>query len=215
MKDQWDKIFKLKGKVLIKPQPDLPKITKLFKKQGVKKILDLGCGSGRHLVYLSKKAFTVYGIDIAKHGLEIARKWLKKEGLRANLKIGDVYKKLPYKDNFFDAIISVRVINHGTIKDIRNLITKIERILKPKGLIFITTIKSEKTKKGKWKYKQIAPRTIIPLSGPEKGLPHYYFNHGIIRKEFKNFKISKIWIDSKDSHAPSRHYAFWGELINK
>lgn len=222
MRTQWDKIFKTRGKVLLKSQPDMPKIVKLFKARGVKKILDLGCGSGRHLIYLAKKSFEVYGIDIANHGLKIAWKWLERENVKANLKIGDVYKKLPYKDNFFDAIISVRVINHGRIKEIRKLIKEIERILKPEGLIFITTIKSDKARKGKWKYKPrawkyktIAPRTIIPLSGPEKGLPHYYFNREIIRKEFKNFEIPKIWLDHRDSYAPSRHYAFWGELIKK
>jgi len=212
MRTQWNKIFGNEGKVFTEPQPDIPKISKLFKKQGVKKILDLGCGTGRHLVFFAKKGFDVYGIDIAKQGIEISRRWLKKEGLKANLKISDVYKKLPYQDSFFDAIISIRVVNHGKIEDIRKLIKEMERILKPKGLIFVTTIKSEKSKKGRWKYKQVAPRTIIPLSGPEKGLPHYYFNKAIIKKEFKNFKIDKIWLDSKDSHASSRHYAFIGEL---
>lgn len=215
MRTQWDRIFKTRGKVLLKPQPDIPKIVKLFKTRGVKKILDLGCGSGRHLIYLSKKGFDIYGIDIAKHGLKIARKWLEKENVKAKLKSGDVYKKLPYKDRLFDAIISVRVINHGGIKNIRRLIKEIERILKPKGFIFITTIKSNKNRKGRWEYKQIAPRTIIPLSGPEKGLPHYYFNKVMIKKEFKNFKIPKIWLDSKDSNAQSHHYAFIGELKNK
>jgi len=211
MKNQWDKIFNLKGRVLIKPQPDLPKIVKLFKKKGVKKILDLGCGSGRHLVYLSKKRFEVYGIDIAKHGIEIAKKWLEKEKLKANLKIGDIYKKLPYANNFFDALISVRVITHGKIKDIRKTIKEIERILKPKGLIFITVLE-----KGGWKkFKIIEPRTIIPLEGKEKGLVHYYFNKAIIKKEFKNFKISKIWLDSKDLYSSSNHRAFIGELKNK
>jgi cyclopropane fatty-acyl-phospholipid synthase-like methyltransferase len=212
MNKQWDEIFKTKGKALLGLQPDLPKIVKLFKKRGVKRVLDLGCGSGRHLIYLSKNDFDIYGIDIAKHGIEISKKWLKEESLKANLKISNIYKKLPYKDKFFDAIISIRVINHGTIQKIRKLIKEVERILKPKGLIFITTIKSGKAKKGGWKYKQIAKRTIIPLSGPEKGLPHYWFNHEIIRKEFNNFKISKIWLDSKDSHALSRHYAFIGKL---
>jgi ubiquinone/menaquinone biosynthesis C-methylase UbiE len=212
MRTQWDKIFKVKGKVFLKPQPDIPKIVKLFKKRGLKRVLDLGCGSGRNLIYLAKQSFDAYGIDIAKHGIEIAKKWLKKEGLKANLKVGNIYKKLPYKDNFFDAIISVRVINHGKIQDIRKLIKEIERILKPKGFIFITTIKSGSKKRGRWKHRLIEPRTVIPLEGPEKGLIHYYFNRVTIKKEFKNFKIDKIWLDSKDYHALSRHYAFIGEI---
>jgi len=82
---QWDKIFKQKGKVFIRVEKDIPKIAQLFKRRSIKKVLDLGCGSGRHLVYLAKHDFEVYGIDIAPAGIKIAKDWLKKEKLRAKL----------------------------------------------------------------------------------------------------------------------------------
>lgn len=201
-KKAWDRTFKEKGKIFVKPQEDMPRVTKLFKKAGAKKVLDLGCGTGRHLVYLAKQSFDVYGIDIAKHGIKIAKDWLKKEGLKANLKIGDIYKKLPYKDNFFDAIISIRTLHHGKIKDIRKLIKEMERILKPGGLIFITVLKripkKEIPKDKLYGIKYIAPRTYIILGGPDKGTPHYIFNKKILRKEFKNFKVIDLWIDSEN-----------------
>jgi len=109
---QWDKIFKWHGKVFEKPQGNIPRIAKLFKKKGVKRILDLGCGSGRHTVYFAKNGFDVYGIDVAPSGIKMTKKWLKKENLKANLKVGNIYKKLPYKDNFFDAVISTQTIHH-------------------------------------------------------------------------------------------------------
>jgi len=135
---QWNKIFKEYGKFFTKPQEDIPKIVKLFREKGVKKALDLGCGSGRHIVYLAKHGFEVYGIDIAPKGIGITKSWLKKEKLKARLKIGNIYKKLPYPNNFFDALISIQVLNHNRIGNIRKLIKEIERILKPEGLIFIT-----------------------------------------------------------------------------
>lgn len=216
---QWNKIFKQYGKVFAKTQEDLPKIVKIFKKHNIKKVLDLGCGSGRHTVYLAKKHFQVYGIDIAKQGIKITKEWLKKEKLRANLKIGSIYKKLPYQDNFFDAIISTNTIHHAKIKDIRKVIKEIERVLRPKGLIFITVRKRkfkkfwpkytiiEKYGKQKTRYKVVGSRTYIPIEGGEKGLIHYLFNKELIRKEFKNFKIYNIWVDSE-----RRHYCFLGEL---
>ena len=77
MGKQWDKIFKERGKVLKKPQENIPELIKLLKKKGTERILDLGCGSGRHSVYLAKQRFNVYGIDIARSGVEIAKNWLK------------------------------------------------------------------------------------------------------------------------------------------
>jgi len=223
MGKQWDKIFKEKGRVFTKPQEDIPKIVKLFKKQGVKKILDLGCGSGRHIVYLAKNGFDVYGIDIAPEGIKIARDWLKNENLKANLKVGDIYQPLPYKDNFFDAIISIQALHHGKIEKIRKLIKEMERILKPRGLIFVTVRRALRVKgwkknkivihrwkgwkKKKVKYKVIGPRIYLPIEGGEKGLIHFCFNKRLIEEEFKNFKIPKIWI----KHG---HYCFLGELKN-
>lgn len=205
----WDRIFKKEGKFFIKPEKDVQKVAKFFKKRGIKKVLDLGCGSGRHLVYLAKQGFDAYGIDIAKHGIEIARNWLKKEGLRANLKIGDIYKKLPYKNDFFDAIISIKTLHHGKIGDIRKLIKEMKRILNPEGLIFVTVHKmlpKKKIPKEKlYGIEYIAPRTYIILGGPEKGTPHYNFNKKIVKREFKDFKFLDFWVDPG-------HYYLLGKL---
>jgi ubiquinone/menaquinone biosynthesis C-methylase UbiE len=208
---QWNRIFNEQGKVFLKPQEDIPRIVKLFKKKGVKKILDLGCGSGRHAVYLAKHGFEVYGIDIALKGIKITKDWLKKEKSKANLKVGNVYKKLPYPNNFFDALISTQTLHHNKINNIRKLIKEIERVLRANGLIFITVSrkgsKKEIPKERMWKMKFIAPRTFVPLSHDEKGLIHYWFNKKLLRKEFKNFKIYDIWVESK-----KRHYCLLAEL---
>jgi len=185
-------------------------IVKFFKKNGVKRVLDLGCGSGRHVVYLAKHGFEVYGIDIAKSGIKIAKNWLKKEGLKANLKVGDIYKKLPYKDNFFDAIISIRVLYHGRIEWIRRCIKEMKRVLKPNGFIFVTirkhVAKKKIPKEKLYGIKLIAPRTYIILGGPERGMPHYRFKKKILFKEFRDFKILDFWIDSEN------YYCLLGQL---
>jgi SAM-dependent methyltransferase len=61
---QWDEIFKKYGKIFIEPQEDMGRVAEAFKNSRAKKILDLGCGTGRHLVYLAKKGFSLYGFDI-------------------------------------------------------------------------------------------------------------------------------------------------------
>lgn len=85
----------------LSPRKTYQKISKVFKRRGVKRVLDLGCGTGRHIINFVKKGFEIYGIDIAEEGIEITKKWLKKEGLEANLKVGSIYKRLPYKNSFF------------------------------------------------------------------------------------------------------------------
>jgi ubiquinone/menaquinone biosynthesis C-methylase UbiE len=202
---QWNKIFKEEGKVFVKIQEDIPKVLKLLKKHKVKRILDLGFGSGRHIIYFSRKGFDVYGIDISKEGLKITKSWLKKEKLKANLRIGSIYDKLPYPNNFFDAVISIQTIHHSRIETLRKAIKEMERVLKPKGIIFITVPK-RKSARFRTKSKKIAPRTYIPIEGKEKGLLHYLYNKKLLRKDFKNFKIYSIWTDSRG------HYCLLGKL---
>lgn len=207
---QWNKAFKKKGKIFLEPQEDMQRIVKLFKERGVKKILDLGCGSGRHTVFLTKSGFGVFGIDVAKDGVDIAKKWLKEEGKKtADLRVGDIYKKLPYESSFFDALISTQTLHHNKIENIRKLVKEIERILKLHGLLFVTVAKHMTNKQTKetlkagerlWKMKKIANRTIMPLEGDEKGLIHYFFDEKLLRKEFKNFKIHGIWTESSGRH---------------
>lgn len=126
MGKQWNKIFKERGKVFEKIQEDIPRIARIFKKHNVKTILNLGCGTGRHTVYLTKQGFDVYGFDNSSEGIKIAKNWLKEDKLKADFKISSIYKKLPYKDSFFDAIVSTSVIHHGKIQAIKKLIKEKE-----------------------------------------------------------------------------------------
>lgn len=192
----WEEIFKKHGKVFTKTQEDIPNVAKLFKKMKIKRILDLGCGTGRHVIYLSKKGFDVYGFDVSRTGVIYTKKWLKKEKLNAKVIVHEMTKKFPYPDNFFDAVISIQVIHHNKLNKVRKTIREIKRVLRKNGMIFISVATSKKLLNKK--YKKIAPGTYIHLDGKEKGLVHYYFNKKKIYEEFRDFKIRNIHIDSND-----------------
>ncbi|MBI4833074.1 MAG: methyltransferase domain-containing protein [Candidatus Lindowbacteria bacterium] len=201
---QWNEVFKREGAFFTSPQEDMPKIVRLFKRRKVKKVLDLGCGSGRHTVYLAKSGFAASGLDIAPEGIRLTREWLRKENQTAKLKLGSIYEKLPYRNKSFDAIVFTQALHHARIEDIRNAIKEMHRVLRPAGLIFVT-VRKPLREYGDVEF--IAPLTYVPLSGDEKGLPHYIFDKRRIRKEFANFDIPEIWLD-----AGRRHYCFVGRL---
>ena len=201
-KKVWDSIFKEKKKYFEKPHKDFPEFVKLLKTNNTRRILDLGCGSGRHTVYLTQKGYEVYGTDISETALSITNKWLKSKNLTAELAVHDIAKKLPFKDNYFDAVVSVQVIHHARIGTIKKIIREIKRVLRAGGLVFITVpiYKGPITgvKKHSWTMKRIANRTYVPLDGLEKGLPHYFFKEDEFESEFKRvgFKILKAYFDN-------------------
>jgi len=203
----WDDVFAKKGKFFTKPHPDMEKLAKLFSEKGVRRVLDLGCGTGRHLLFLLKRKFEVYGLDGSPNGLEIAKNWLVEENLTSELVCQKIEHKFPYKDGFFDAIISIQVIHHNLMKDIMFTVNEIERILKQEGVIFLTFPLFQGFYIKKDNMKRVEPRTFIPLKGPEKGLPHHFFTIAEIKRVFSAFDLSEIYIDK------TNHRAILGQKI--
>lgn len=198
----WDEIFSKRGKIFHDPHPDMEKISKLFKEKGIKRVLDLGCGTGRHLIFLSKKGFEVYGMDASPKALEMASKWLIEENEKAELHLDRIEHNFPYEDKFFDAIISIQVIHHNLIKDIISTVKEIERILKKGSIIFITfPVLGTGSKLETWELKEIEKGTYIPQKGQEKGLPHHFFTIDEIHQVFSSFNLLENYMDETNHRA--------------
>lgn len=202
-KKAWDDVFKKQGRVFNEPHPDVVQLAKDLQPAAGKRILDLGSGSGRHVVHLAKAGYEVHGFDYAQHGIDLTRKWLEDENLEADLYLGDMTGALPFEDHFFDAIISIQVIHHARLETIEATIAELVRILKPNGALLITV---PETKNQAKTFEEIAPNTFIPLDGIEKGMPHYYFDEAQLRKSFSQFKIHRIYVDAV------AHYSLRGTL---
>jgi len=197
----WDDVFAKKGKYFTEPHPDMERLAKLFSEKGIRRILDLGCGTGRHLLFLLKRGFEVYGLDGSPNGLEIAKNWITEENLSSELVCQKIEHKFPYKDGFFDAVISIQVIHHNLMKDIIFTVKEIERILKPEGFIFFTFPLLQGFYVQKQKMKKVETRTYIPLEGQEKGLPHHFFTVAEIKRIFSAFDLLEIYIDKTNHRA--------------
>ncbi|MBK8551390.1 MAG: class I SAM-dependent methyltransferase [Ignavibacteria bacterium] len=113
-------------------------IIKLIERAGTdrKKILDLGCGTGKHNIYFARRGYEVTGIEISEKMLGIASKNLDAEtGLSSKLKFirGDIRDvRLPEK---FDIITSLfHVINYQILnEDLRSLLKTVKAHLKENG----------------------------------------------------------------------------------
>lgn len=94
------------------------------------KILDIGCGTGVFISPLVEYGYkNLYGID-SPHD------YIKKAIERGYKQIDTIedlnYDKLPYQDQFFDAVISKDVFEH--LLNPSFVLTEVARVLKPNGL---------------------------------------------------------------------------------
>ncbi len=70
------------------------------------RILDLGCGTARHLLFLESLGFDTFGIDLSRHFLQISRKKLQAFGCNPNKLILADIMHLPLNKNAkFDGIL--------------------------------------------------------------------------------------------------------------
>lgn len=76
----------------------------------VKYILDLACGTGRMTEFLVSNGFRVLGADISEYMVNEARRWAIKAGV-LGLIVCDA-ESLPFKDDAFDCVTSVRLTGH-------------------------------------------------------------------------------------------------------
>ena len=98
----------------------------LIDKKENEKVLEIGCSSGFLTKYLGK----VTAIDTSKEMLKIA--YSKNPSVKY---IHTDMFKMPFKNKSFDKVVTMRVWNHLSEKDLRKAIREAKRVLKTKGLL--------------------------------------------------------------------------------
>lgn len=117
------------------------------------RVIDLGCGTGRHVLELAKTPSTVFGADISRHDLRVGRYLL--EIMRRD---GDVNasvhwmqtagERLPFVDGAFDRVICTETLEH--VDDDAVLARELVRVLKPGGILCVS-VPDEFSEKIFWK----------------------------------------------------------------
>jgi 2-polyprenyl-3-methyl-5-hydroxy-6-metoxy-1,4-benzoquinol methylase len=101
------------------------------------RVLDVGCGAGRHALYLQEKGFDVTGIDNSPGAIQVCKlRGLKQAIVRS---ISDVHK---FKPDSFDTIIMMgnNFGLFGSFQNARAILKKFARITAPKAQIIAKTL---------------------------------------------------------------------------
>ncbi|MDP3769142.1 MAG: class I SAM-dependent methyltransferase [Dehalococcoidia bacterium] len=216
--DQWE---------LRPPEPLVLDLIRRLKDEGARRVHDLGCGLGRHLLLLAAEGFEAYGSDVSPTAVETCERRLREAGLSAAVTRNEMTDNR-YANGFFDAVIAWNVVYHATTDGIMKTMTRVRDSLRPGGYLLVTFISTsdgqyERTQAlhAEGRAQELEPGTFV-IAGDtktDKALPHHYSTEEEIRRQFLNgFEVVSLEEDRQEDRDfegmryPSVH---WHALARK
>jgi SAM-dependent methyltransferase len=100
-----------------------------------RRVLDVGCSFGRHLVAFAANGATTYGLDLQETYLHLSRVMAARERVQAPRLLRATAEQLPFKDAQFDVVFSRLVLNYVTSLD--KAFSEMSRVLVPGGRLIV------------------------------------------------------------------------------
>lgn len=105
-----------------------------------KKVLDIGCGTGRIIKNLMEAGAKVVAADVSEEMLKVTKKKFKD----AEIVCADI-ENLPFKDKSFDCVLALFVVVH--LRDLQKAFDEVYRVLKDGGTFIVSNINQRKPPK--------------------------------------------------------------------
>ncbi|HIP84083.1 MAG TPA: class I SAM-dependent methyltransferase [Methanothermococcus okinawensis] len=123
-------LMELEEKLVLNTVEELKEYRDIKKEGG--RVLDCGCGFGSYFS-LTRDLDTLY-LDLSYHQL---KRFGRRHRLNSNRICGDILN-LPFKDNTFDLILCINVLEH--VRDIRRGLRELHRVLKDRGVAIVVVV---------------------------------------------------------------------------
>jgi SAM-dependent methyltransferase len=184
------------------PEPLVVRALEALPAPGSTTVLDIGCGGGRHLVWLERQGFRGHGMDSAPHALAHALARLRRDGRPVRVALADM-RALPFASDRFGAVIAHKVLYHGTRADMERAVDEVGRVLRDEGL-FVGTLLSTRT----WKHGEgrcLERGTYVQERGLEAGVVHHYCDEAEARALLAGFDVDSLALDEFSDEDGNMH----------
>lgn len=188
----------------VRPTPAVVRLAKRFRRElGRARVLDVGCGEGRHMICFANEGHRAVGIDYEPLALRKARAQPATRAMRKRLDfvLGDAFS-LPFRRGSFDVVVDSGVFHHVKKVDWSRYLQGLEALLKPGGYFHLTTFST------RFKHYPGERRTRNWI------VHRNHYDHFFRKADFgrifgKTFEILAIAEDRQSLHA------FWHVLMKK
>lgn len=180
------------------PDQQLAALSKAWRREGTtQRVLDVGCGMGRHAHLLASEGFEVYGSDHSVSAIENCKAWFAEDSLQGAFWCSEL-DDVPYPDGYFDAIVAFNSIYHGDAAFLARVVELLHRKLRPGGHCFVTLPSRDNRMYGKGE--RVGEHTFLSPGmfdrlfdhGGERGVPHHFSSEQEVRTLFRGFQIATL-----------------------
>ena len=115
---------------------EIPFFERVFAEHGVKTILDVACGTGRHAVRLAEEGYQVTGVDINNESLESACSHAQERGVEVEFVEGSYLDLGRVTPGPFDALFSVgnSLCFSTSAAEVAQALREFRSVLRPGGV---------------------------------------------------------------------------------
>lgn len=132
--DRWAAVYDHDANPLVNLEE--PVVHELVGEVAGRKVLDLGCGTGRHALWLAEQGADVTAVDFSDGMLAEARKKPGAESI--HFLAHDLHQRLPFSHASFDLVVSGLVLEH--LSDLRPFLMEMRRVLRSPGRAIISAM---------------------------------------------------------------------------
>ncbi len=207
----WDALWQTEAgrKGWIEVEQDVRDLEKRLAAKGVSRVLDLGCGIGRHSLFFASRGYQVTAIDASVKAVEYTHNAARTAGVAMTVTESPM-TAVPFDDGYFDYVLAWNVIYHGDPVTVRRVLSEIARVLRPHGIFQGTMLTKRNAYYGKGT--EVAPDTYVNDLEDEKKHAHFYCNARELAELLHGFEMLSLHQREQLKHG-SYHWHFEAERI--
>lgn len=210
-KAEWDKSYESRDNFVFYPHEEVIRFVSKFIRKRIAlnefrdivqgssdgRILDLGCGIGRHVIYCHEMGLEAYGIDLSDAAIGVAREWGKEKRLpdpEKRILQGDI-RHLPWENGFFRYAVSHGVLDSMPFEIARAACVELARAMPVGGLFYCDLISGDDSRHAR----EFSGEEIV-TTAHEQGTVQLYFNLEKIRSMINEvFAIDECILIRRDN----------------